>query len=67
MYARTSKLRAAIIRKTLFARHGKESAVRDILESLSDADLIAMDERERRKGAEYARGKRLARLYKRAC
>ena len=43
---KTIKLRAAITRQTLSARHPKGSAIRKTLARLSDEELVAMDDRD---------------------
>lgn len=65
MDARIAKMRADMIRRTLYARHEKGSAVRDILETLSDDALIEMDARETKTTIQRLREKRIHRLYTR--
>ena len=65
MEARNIKLRADVIRKTLRARHEKDSAVSDILESLSDESLVEMNDSETKATLENLRAKRIRRIYTR--
>jgi hypothetical protein len=43
---KTIKLRAAMIRKKLYERHPLGSAVREVVDSLTDLQLIAQDDAE---------------------